>query len=235
MNHLVVLAKHWQPGKAKTRLAAQIGPAAAADVCRAMLEATLLRLDGVAAVRTIHFAPADREAAFTALVRELGLDWRLQPQSAGDLGARMRRAIEAQQERGAQRVVLVGSDSPTVARSDVDRAFALLTAHDVVLGPTADGGYWLLGVAGAVPPLFDGIAWSTPRVWPQTIRRLRDRGLRWTQLERRGDVDRLPDLVRLLGELDGSDDEVLLGLRRRLREILRHTPLSVGNALDDSH
>jgi glycosyltransferase A (GT-A) superfamily protein (DUF2064 family) len=126
--------------------------------------------------------------------------------------------------RSGERVVLIGSDSPDLPAEFIAEAFSSLATHDVVLGPSADGGYYLVGAARRVPPIFEGIAWSTPDVWPQTVALLS--GCRWCQLPRWYDVDTGEDLHKLMARLAESSpaDPHLAALARRLFDLLREPP-----------
>ena len=199
-NLLGVFAKYWEPGAVKTRLAATIGQAVAAEICRAFTTTVLVRLREAANAHVIGFDPPQQRAAFTKLG---GRHWGLWPQPAGDLGFRMRTFFELALG-SVQPVVLVGSDSPDLPVAFLERAFAALQSHDVVLGPTRDGGYYLIGAAGKVPPVFEGISWSNDQVWQQTLRRLDEAHLSWHQLPEWYDVDDEQDLNDLLVRLDAA-------------------------------
>ena len=125
----------------------------------------------------------------------------LRPQVEGDLGARMRDFFEAEFECGATRVVLIGSDAPTLDPSIIVSAFLCLEGRDVVIGPSADGGYYLVGCRNEVPTIFDGIAWSTSRVLSETIDRLNGSGQTLAVLPPGYDVDTPDDLRALSGHL----------------------------------
>jgi len=214
---LAVMAKYWQPGMVKTRLASTLGEAVAARLYRSMLETTLTRLHGRAERSTLAFSPRGRRDEFQRIAPS---GWRLEPQPAGDLGLRMLHQIKMSLTTGSQRVVLLGSDSPTVPWQYVEQAFQHLTHVEVVLGPTSDGGYYLVGVADRVPDIFEGIRWSTMTVLRDTLDRLERRGIRFTELPPWYDVDDEADLDRLRQELfsgqcDGTEFD---GLRRCMRE-----------------
>ncbi len=198
MNQLGIFAKYWQAGAVKTRLASAIGPAAASHVYRHFIITLLRRFGQLADRRILAFWPPDKRSEFTTLA---GDDWLCVEQAAGDLGARMRHYFETAFAEGARRVVLLGSDSPTLPVAYVQRAFQQLETTPVVLGPTPDGGYYLVGASNEVPPIFDGINWSTPAVWRQTVARLEDKSCPFAQLPEWYDVDELNDLHRLRGEL----------------------------------
>ena len=215
VRQLGVFAKYWQPGAVKTRLAAHWGDVAASRLSRGFLVAVLNRLATRADRRLLVFTPAERRAEFAELAAGR---WELAPQTAGDLGQRMQGYFEAAFAAGARRVLLIGSDSPSLPCELVERAFTLLETRDVVLGPTPDGGYYLVGAADRVPPIFAGVAWSTPRVWEQTMEQVRVAGLSLAELPPWYDVDEPVDLARLRAELASRCDEPELAQLARLVE-----------------
>jgi rSAM/selenodomain-associated transferase 1 len=218
-----IFAKYWQPGQVKTRLAADIGFQPAARLHRLSLETLLERFSGVADRRVLAFAPAERAGDFAALVEAHDPSgaghWSLERQAAGDLGMRMQHYFASAFARGARRVVLIGSDSPTLADSFVAEAFNRLTTADAVVGPTADGGYYLIGLSRWVPGLFDNVAWSTPAVMRHTLERLGSARCSYHILPSWYDVDTLADLVRLRSELAGDQPGELLPLRQLVEEL----------------
>jgi rSAM/selenodomain-associated transferase 1 len=191
---LLVFVKRPRAGEVKTRLAAELGDGAAADVYRALAEAEIAgtRPLGGEYERRFFYAPADAGSEVSEWLR----GERVAPQQGGDLGARMAAAFAAAFRDGAARVAIIGSDVPWVTRERVAAAFAALSDADVVVGPCDDGGYYLLALSQPRPELFDGIPWSTPAVLRSTLERARDRGLRVALLEALPDVDTLADLRR---------------------------------------
>src|SRR4029453_10402983 len=109
----------------------------------------------------VAFWPPEAQGCFAGVVQGR---WELVPQTDGDLGKRMQTFFVTALGR-AERVVLIGSDSPDLPREVLPQAFDALASHDVVLGPAADGGYYLLGIARRIPAIFEGIAWSSRDVW----------------------------------------------------------------------
>jgi hypothetical protein len=101
------------------------------------------------------------------------------------------------------RVVIIGSDSPTLPREHVTAAFERLRQADVVLGPATDGGYYLVGMRGRCWPIFEGIEWSTPTVLADTIDRVRQAGAKLALLPPWYDVDTAADLHLLRGHVAG--------------------------------
>ena len=211
---LVVFVKHPRPGAVKTRLAASIGPEAAADLYRALVERVLEATTPEPGdyERLVFFDPPGALAEMRAWLPGV----RLLPQEGDDLGARMADAFARAFARGARRVAIVGTDVPGVARETVLEALSALDAADVALGPAEDGGYCLLALREPRPELFSGIAWSTPTVAAETRSRAAASGLTVRELPALRDLDTLEDLRGLWPRLEG-----LLEGRPALREALR--------------
>jgi rSAM/selenodomain-associated transferase 1 len=162
---LVIFAKAPVPGRVKTRLARVLGDEAACAVYRELLAGVLGRLDRAPGWRTVMAvtpdAAADQPALWPTDTPRLG-------QGPGELGARMLRVLA--RAAPVAPVVVVGSDIPGLDASHVGAAFAALARHDLVLGPAADGGFWLIGAR--IPPpasLFDGVRWSSPDTLADTL------------------------------------------------------------------
>jgi len=202
-DQLGIFAKYWEPGTVKTRLAATIGAEGAAQLYLASLRTLLDRFGGVAARRLLYGTPSQRQSEFASLANR---QWIVRSQSDGDLGQRMKNYfVEAFQE-DVERVVLIGSDSPTLPGEFVESAFAALSDCRVVLGPSEDGGYYLVGASQDVPPIFDGIDWSSPRVWDQTVSLLDEHAIAWQRLEPWYDVDDQSTLDKLCDEVSQGGD-----------------------------
>jgi rSAM/selenodomain-associated transferase 1 len=222
---LGILAKYWEPGRVKTRLASDCGARVAALLHKAFLKCVLSRFSQVADHRVLAFAPAERGPEFGTIA---GPAWSIVPQCDGDLGQRMGRLISDVFAAGSVRVVLLGADSPTLPRAFLDRAFELLRSHPVVLGPATDGGYYLLGMAPHAASLerefralFRDIPWGTDAVFAETIRRLETGGIPVALLPMWYDVDTRSDLDRLEAELrDARSGTELVVLRAALAMIL---------------
>jgi rSAM/selenodomain-associated transferase 1 len=199
MNHvLAVFAKWPAAGAVKTRLAARWGDEWAARVAEAFLRDTLDRLANMPAQRVVAFAPTETRELFAAL---LGDTFTLSPQGEGDLGQRLERFFRHQREKDADRIVVIGSDSPTLPVEYIKLAFAELEQADVVLGPACDGGYYLLGCRGTMPPIFADIAWGSASVLAQTVATLRATSCRLAVLPPWYDVDTPEDWAMLCGHV----------------------------------
>lgn len=201
---VVVVAKTPRPGRVKTRLCPPLSPENAAELCHAFLRDTVERvgrLEGVQVV--IAYTPASERGFFEALCPGAVLV----PQADGDLGRRLAAIFATLCARGFRGVVAVGTDTPTLPLAFVGEAFARLDqGADVVLGPAEDGGYYLIGLRTLQPALFDGIAWSTERVFADTVHRAEREGLCVATLPRWRDVDTFADLAHLAQELEGATE-----------------------------
>lgn len=192
MNVLIVFVKEPRPGAAKTRLSPALSAADAAELYRALAEEEIRNTAPRPGEyeRLFFFDPTGSPAAMSAwLPGET-----LLAQRGEDLGARMSAAFDDAFRRGARRAAVIGTDVPWVTRALVAEAFAALGDHDVVLGPTADGGYYLLAMDRPRPELFRGIAWSTPSVLASTVERAAALGLRIRMLRPLPDIDTIDDL-----------------------------------------
>jgi rSAM/selenodomain-associated transferase 1 len=189
---LIIFAKAPILGSVKSRIAASIGPVKALEIYQTILCKLFTNLRSLNNVQ-VRVTPDASAAEFSVLC---SLSWTFRPQGEGDLGARLYRAFAESFEQETEPVVIVGSDCPEVTTGDIHDAFAALNAHDLVLGPALDGGYWLIGLRQPCAALFDQIDWSTPRVLNQTLQCARDQNLRVHMLRELSDVDTIEDWNR---------------------------------------
>lgn len=199
---LYVFARAPEPGRVKTRLIPAVGAAGAARLHEAFVDDVCARTRGAAARRVLSVAGDPAHPALVALAAREGMA--IEPQGEGDLGARMRGAIEAGLAGGAERVAIVGGDVPLLPPAGVRAAFDALAQNDVVLAPAADGGYWLVGARRLVPSIFEGMAWGTASVFRESEARLRADGIRFAVGAEAWDVDEPADLRRLAAALEGD-------------------------------
>jgi rSAM/selenodomain-associated transferase 1 len=186
----------------KTRVFDALGRAPDPNLLTALLLDTLdaVALPGI--TRVVSVTPASACAEIVSLVPD---DVSVVPQSDGNLGERMRGVFASLAAGGARAVAMIGSDVPEVTPAIVARAFAVLERDPgaLVLGPAADGGYYLVAATG-VPEVFTAIAWSTDAVLSQTLTAAASAGLRVTLLDRLSDVDTPDDLRRVAERLPAS-------------------------------
>ena len=195
---VIIFAKAPVPGRVKTRLAADLGPTRATEIYRELGHRTVEALRPGPWVTTVHVDPPDADS-IDAVTTWLGPDVLYQGQASGDLGKRMRTAID-DELRGADAVCIVGADVLELEESVLRQGFEALETHDVVIGPAPDGGYYLIGMSRVRPELFEAIPWSTPRVLELTLQRTEAAGLSVSILEPRTDVDTIDDVPAALLE-----------------------------------
>ena len=190
---LVVFARAPERGKVKTRLAAALGEDAALALYRAFLD-DVCALAAEAAGRRV-LAVAGDPTSLEALSRKHGLE--LVQQEGHDLGDRMDRSIRRELAHGP--VCIIGSDSPSLPAAFIRDAFVRLRDREIVIGPSTDGGYWLVGATRPIPEIFASIEWSTDRVLVETLRRLANTS--WGLLPFWYDVDDAQSLALLRAHL----------------------------------
>ena len=203
MNTLLIMAK--EPQQAKQRLRVALPSALVTKLVSAFLRDTLAiaaGLDGVT-IR-LAFTPRSSEPKFSGYLREfaLGEPHGLLRQRGRALGARLEAAFKDAFAEGARRVIAIGMDSPSMPAESIGAGFRLLEEHDCVLGPTLDGGYYLIGLSRPCPHLFRGIPWSGSEVYRQTIEIIHGRGIHYRELPVWYDVDTAADLEFLVRDIN---------------------------------
>ncbi|TWT52278.1 2-phospho-L-lactate guanylyltransferase [Thalassoglobus neptunius] len=200
MNILAIFMKHPEPGKVKTRLGREIGFDEAAELYQAfqldLLESTQRTSDQ----RVIAFSPV-AEASRKYFVEHANEDDLLWEQPEATLGERLIQVFDDFLNQD-NRVVVIGSDSPSLPNRLIEEAFRQLETSDIVLGPACDGGYYLVGQRTRCPEMFNDISWSEPSVLSQTVERIRNAQQSLCLLEPWYDVDSLDDLQMLREHLD---------------------------------
>jgi uncharacterized protein len=201
---LIIFTREPVAGETKTRLIPRVGAGNAAALAHAFT------LDALAKAQNLRVpiviagsAPGDarRASYFRTLARRF--DAVLVDQGGGDLGARMARALAPLCDAGA---VLIGTDTPSLPPKLLARNVALLRRTRVVLGPSLDGGYYLVGVRGPLPDIFRGIRWGSAQVLAETIRRLKRMCIPYALGPSWYDVDRWSDLMLLAAHLSRLAD-----------------------------
>jgi rSAM/selenodomain-associated transferase 1 len=190
-----------EPGQSKTRLVPPLSHDEAADLARVLLLDQLNNLSQFSqAALHITFAPAAAADRMQALAP---VGFALFPQSGSDLGERMANAFGQLFAGGFARVVLIGGDLPALPLTILADGFAALhgPVPHVVLGPSADGGYYLIGMNRFVPEIFTGITWSRPDVLQCTVERLTALEIPYKILASWYDIDVIDDLRQLMREL----------------------------------
>jgi len=196
---LAIFAKAPLPGQVKTRLAPALTAEEAAALYRCFLLDTLAMARRTRRWKTLLFYTPEEAGQVMRAIVERPIE--LIPQGGVDLGERMHRAFQQLFARGHRVAVIIGGDLPTLPLSRLREAFSALERKPVVLGPSLDGGYYLIGLQSPQPELFEGVAWGTSRVLKQAVDRLTLLGLEAECLEPWYDVDSVEDLQFLVSHL----------------------------------
>jgi len=198
----VFFAKEPRPGTVKTRMGSRLDPEGCAGLASALILDTADLLRQITDVcRILCYAPSDSLQTLEELV---GSDFVFVPQSEGDLGKRMEMAFEWAFQQAHSKVIIIGADSPAVPAGWIEEAFDSLDEKDVVLGPTLDGGYYLIGLKSLQPALFHGVAWSTESVLATTLDKVTELDVSlhllspWSDLDYPEDLDFFKTHVRAL-------------------------------------
>jgi rSAM/selenodomain-associated transferase 1 len=195
---VVMLTRYPTPGQAKTRLIEALGPAGAAGMHRLLTERVLAAVNSPSRpAPEIWYTGASRKEMFDWL----GDQYRFHRQKEGDLGEKMGDALACHLGRGNM-CCLIGADSPGLDNGIIDQAFSSLGRVDVVLGPSYDGGYYLIGAAAGldtsfVASLFSGVSWGSDTVLAETITRIRRGDKSYHLLPHLHDIDTPEDLRHL--------------------------------------
>ena len=209
LERTLIFAKVPLPGQVKTRLSPPLPPHEAALLYEASLRDVVAVCARERARVELWYHPGPYAAGYFA--REF--PHLLQhEQRAGSLGEKMEDAFARSFADGAERVIIVGSDVPTLPESILNSAGDQLRESDLVIGPSRDGGYYLIGLARAalpkLPALFSGVAWSTDTVFRATVQRAAQEGLELRILPGWYDVDTIDDVQQAL--LDCREDSHLM-------------------------
>ena len=203
----ILFVKAPVPGRVKTRLVPAVSPQEAARLYRGWVRdayARLERMDSISVEVAYDPHPDWPEPDWIGPAGALHF-----PQEGKSLGERLEKAFVRAFSRGARNAAALGSDSPGLPEDFIAEAFRELRTHDLVLGPTSDGGYYLIGLAGKPRPgLFRKISWSTGRVFSQTLSAARGLGLKIHVLGEYFDVDRPEDLLRIPASARGGNGTI---------------------------
>ena len=186
---LIIFAKNPELGKVKTRLAATVGNEVALAVYFQLLNKTKEETLELAADKVVYYSNyVERGDIWDDAV------YAKEVQQGEDLGARMKNAFENAFAQGYEKVCIIGSDLMDLSTEVIEQAFDKLNKRDVVVGPSEDGGYYLLGMRQMVTALFEDKAWSTDEVYIATRDDARRLGLSLAELPVLNDVDTENDL-----------------------------------------
>jgi hypothetical protein len=209
---LVIMARYPEEGAVKTRLARDLGPRLTIRLYRAFIDDLAGKFGTLHRPLIWYYLP--ESSPFAQLFSQR---YPCRPQAGSSLQERMLRIFEDLFGEGFQRVVVIGADVPHIPVEAVEEAFALLSATDVVLRPSSDGGYHLIGLRAA-GDLFSKIPMGTDRVLRETVERAASMGLSVHCLAPSFDVDTIEDL-RQLSEFLAKTDDALPRTRQVMADI----------------
>jgi len=186
-NLLLIFTRNPELGKCKTRLAKTIGDEAALEIYKFLLEHTVSITQNI---------PFDMEVHYSEKVHHNDIwdpeIYSKKQQIEGDLGQKMQNAFLSAFKNGYQNIIIIGSDMHDLYQEDIEEAFKALETFEYVLGPSEDGGYYLLGMNLFKPELFKNKSWGTDTVLRDTLLDLKDEHLQL--LDERNDIDVYEDI-----------------------------------------
>lgn len=214
---LILFARHPEEGKVKTRMVREGNGKLVANLYRCFIEDCLERMSKGNYRFCVACDPPGKENAFTEL---FGGDILYTSQRGSDLGSRMYNAFAECFAEGLRSAVIIGSDIPDLPRGFIEEAFEALDGHDAVIGPSRDGGYYLIGFSknSFCQSVFENMAWSTEGVFEETLQRLRQEEVSVHVLPAWRDVDTCEDLHVLMREYDHPD----FGTSKTIRFLKAH-------------
>jgi rSAM/selenodomain-associated transferase 1 len=192
---VLVFQKNAIQGKVKTRLASGMGDLRALEIYKHLMQSTYSVLEHVEAPVWTYFSDFIPETVNPPIAKSF-------VQEGQDLGERMANAFARSFESGMEKVVLIGTDCPTLQPQHLNQAFEALTHSDLVLGPATDGGYYLIAMKRKADYLFEGISWSTSEVLSQTLAVATAHGLHFTLLDELSDIDTREDWERYRSQIE---------------------------------
>jgi uncharacterized protein len=214
---VAIMAKAPQPGQVKTRLCPPLSHGEAAQLYQCFLLDKIAQVNALLRVTpVVSYSPDESKSVFQDLTPPHFI---LIPQRGDDLGARILFTFDQLFRQGYTQVIVIDSDTPTLPIAYLERGLRLIAAcqNDVVLGPTEDGGYYLIGLRQPHPELFERMPWSTSQVFPETRCRAEQSGLTVAYTDAWYDVDTPEDLARLIESLAHHQ----AGLAQQTRQFLQ--------------
>lgn len=188
---LIIFVKNPEKGHVKTRLAKSVGEERALEVYEALLEITKQVTLPLNCEKQVWYS---KEISESDLWDDERYEKRVQ--RGENLGGRMQNAFRDVFESGFEKVVIIGSDCADLTQGILEDAFAALDHHRAVIGPSEDGGYYLLGMADFFPDLFEEKSWSTDSVYQDTLIQMEKNSISCFRLPELNDIDTESDLKK---------------------------------------
>ena len=203
---VILFVKLPEKGSVKSRLARHVGEDVALRLYENMVLDVIDMLKRGRFPFRICYAPPDARDQMTGW---LGQEYYCLPQTGDDLGDRMDEAFAGVFSGDVKEALLIGSDIPGLTTEVIEEAFTSLLTNDAVIGPTDDGGYYLIGFRKNTftPRIFHDMVWSTSSVFRETVDRLHEASVTLHVLPELTDIDTLADLKTLLSQVKGPASE----------------------------
>lgn len=211
---LIVFAKEPVNGNVKTRLRDCLPERDRTRLYKAFVEDTLILARKVKDAKKILAFASDRNPRY---LKSVATGFEMVKQKGRTLGDRMYNAFIYAHESKSRKTVIIGTDSPTLPSALVEKAFKALSRMDIVIGPSIDGGYYLIGMKEPCAHIFKGVRWSSASVLKQTLNKARSLGMTTELLKEWFDVDDYASLRRLKRELTEGKN---LNIARNTRAVL---------------
>ena len=198
-NVLILFVKAPRLGAVKTRLQPELTADQSLQLYQAMVEDLAHQFANLDFCDLkLFFYPVN---AVGEMKTWLGDTFEYYSQHGNDLGEKMQNAITTMLNSNYKKVVLTGSDIPTLDSATIDHAFSSLNEENIVIGPSSDGGYYLIGMKKQNPEIFRQISWSSGSVLRQTIEKAKSANLKIVELEEKWDIDTYQDLCKIWAEV----------------------------------
>jgi len=200
---ILLFVKYPEKGKVKLRLSVDLNKDIVQELYRCFVQDTLTTVKKIDSHLFICFFPVELQKKFQ---KWLGSTLLFLPQNGEDLGERMKNSFTDVFTKGFQRAILIGSDSPDLPKKYIKQALSILQTQDVVLGPTVDGGYYLIGfhTNTFTPSAFEDIQWSNQTVFEETVMKIKQAHRSLGILPIWNDVDTIVDLKYLIQRAENT-------------------------------
>jgi hypothetical protein len=210
---LIIFAKEPAKGKVKTRLKTCLSDEGCVNLYKAFLKDTICLAKTVECEnKIIAFDAGPKSPQY---LKKTAHSFRFYKQQGKNLGERMHQAFRFAVQHNATQAVIIGTDSPTLPAHFITQAFRKLCRNDLVLGPSFDGGYYLIGLKKPCAGLFKGIKWSQSNVLEKTVKNARTLQKKVAFLEKWYDVDRSKNLIYLMHDLKNKSNKFVAKWTRR--------------------
>ncbi|HVO73463.1 MAG TPA: TIGR04282 family arsenosugar biosynthesis glycosyltransferase [Ignavibacteriaceae bacterium] len=212
--------KYPEPGNVKTRIADQLGgnfAAAFYKACAGYILNECLKLKESGIDLFIFYMNPEHKEKFETWVSDR---FKLVCQEGENLGERMYNAFSFLFKNKNDKIILIGSDIPDISAALIQKSFEYLDSYDAVLGPSSDGGYYLIGLTKLNKKIFTNIPWSTDKVFELTLSRLKQKDLSCMLMQKLIDIDKEEDITEWLKTNPGDDHPVKIFLMQHYKKLL---------------